>query len=175
MSQGTLKLISNCSAAKESKQRLTLKVFLDLLRPHIGAIQSAQEALKELSHPFASGDCVMFDECEDTLDYLIDISATYRQFQVLIKQSDTLPLAVVPIRLTLLTALLDANTQIAKLKGLLIVFSEVSGTSLFQSSEQLHEIEHELDALQEQNDHILDQIKIFEDNARFKEREYSLA
>ncbi len=96
MSQRTFKLISNCSAAKESKQRLKLKVFFDLLRPHIGAIQSAQEVLKELS-----------------------------------KQSDTLPLAVVPIRLTLLTALLDANAQIAKLKGLLFGFSEESGTVCF--------------------------------------------
>ncbi len=131
MSQRTFKLISNCSAAKESKQRLKLKVFFDLLRPHIGAIQSAQEVLKELSHPFTSGDRVMLDECEDTIDYLIDISATYCQFQVLIKQSDTLPLAVVPIRLTLLTALLDANAQIAKLKGLLFGFSEESGTVCF--------------------------------------------
>ncbi len=175
MSRGTLKLINNGSLAKESNQRLTLKVFFDLLRPHIEAIQSAQDVLKELSYPFASGDCVMFDECEDTIDYLIDISIIYRQFQDFIKETDILPLAVVPIRLSLLTALLDANAQLAKLKELLVVFSEASGTSLFQSKEQLHEIEDELGTLQEQNAHILDQIKIFEDNARFKEREYSLA
>lgn len=175
MSQRTLKLISNSSAAIDINQRLTLKAFFDLLRPHKEAIQSAKEILKELSHLFASGDHVAYDKCEDTIDYLIDISATYCKFQVLIKQSDSLPLAVVPIRLTLLTALLDANALIAKLKELLIVFSEASGTSLFQSSEQLHEIENELDALEEQNDNILDQIKIFEDNARFKERGYSLS
>src|SRR5260221_9677002 len=162
MGQRTLKLISNCSAAKEIQQRLSLKAFFDLLRPYIEAIQSTQETLKELSHPFSSGDHVMYDECEDTIDYLINIATTYRQFQVLIKQSDALPLAVVPIRLTLLTALLDTNAQIAKLKQLIIVFSEASGTSLIQSSEQLHEIKRELDALEEQNDHILDQIKIFE-------------
>jgi hypothetical protein len=175
MNQKPLKLISGSPADKESKRRLTLKVFFDLLRPHREAIKLAQEGLKELTYPFVSGDRVMPDECEEAIDYLIDVSAIYRQFQIIIKQSDTLPLAVVPIRLTLLTILLDANAQIVKLKELLVVLSEASSTSLFQSPKHLYEIECELNALQEQNDQILDQVRVFTDNARFKEREYSMA
>jgi hypothetical protein len=155
--------------------RLGLAEFSDHVRHHVDTIISSQDTLRALKTLFNSGDQVWPAECEDVIECLTYMSKQNRMVDNFIRRSNHLPLAVVPLRLPLIMVLLDEDTQIAKLKRLLVVLRNEGWTTLDQPVEQLIDIKDELDVLLVKSNDVLDQIGILLDRARFKEREYSIA
>lgn len=154
--------------------RLGLAEFSDRVRSHLKVIISTQDRLRSLKTIFISGDRVWPAECEDVIECLNQMRVQGRSFHTFIERSNSLPLAVVPLRLNLIMALQEADAQIAKLDRLLIVLRNESWIVLDQPVEQLLDIKREMEILLVKNDEVLSQVSILLDRARFKEREYSI-
>ncbi len=173
MRRRTLTLVSNPSAGRVQPTRLTRDEFFDRMQPYIDKFSFLCETLDILSSSFVVGGRVMIEECEGVIECAIEISHVCSQLKELIKRPD-IPLALLPIRLPLLTALIDASASVAKLEKLLYIFLDRCSTSLVQPTEERIEIASDLNALQGQIEQILAQVKDLKDQARFQEQKYSL-
>lgn len=156
-------------------ERLSLDEFALRLRRHIWAIANAQESLLPLREVFDSGRRVWPAACSEIIQRLTASSEHGRRFHASLENSMNLPLAVVPLRLSLLVTLKNRELQITKLCQLLAVLRDKGKVALSQPAEDRYTILRELDVLIQYSAQAVQQAEELLSRARERERDYSAA
>ncbi|SRR5260221_10381792 len=161
--------------------RLELTDFSELSHSYTVAISTALDTLRSidaLSHPEQQ---IWPSEFEKAIKCLGSIGEYCREFHAFIEHSGSLPLAVIPLRLSLLIALKDVDVKVPQLKLLFAALREVIWVTLYPPFEQRLVIQRELEELQLDCEEVLDQVNILlndlqyeKDRSRFEKRIYSV-
>ncbi len=166
----------NKSSTQQVRQELT--GFFDLLFNYHAIIKVTQKELQTIDVLFfARQPSLSPGDFEKALECLDQIDKWSRRFHSSIRQSIQLPLVVIPLRLPLLMAILNVQSQVAKVKQLVTLQREALWSSLYPTAEQRVVIQQGVEKLRQHCEEVLEQMDILMEKlsyerhrARFEKR-----
>ena len=149
------------------QERITLQQFATQFQLHRERIQTASQSIETVLTWVWEGDTLTWRERKEMLATLTALTGTYDTFLAGIEQSAPLPLAVIPLRLPLITALIEAKEGMRSLASL--VREVYLGGSLITLS-QVQTVEQAIEYVQQRNKAVTDAAIQLMDRARFTAR-----
>jgi hypothetical protein len=159
--------LRNKSSTQPVRQELT--GFFDLLFKYNAVIKGTQKELQTINTSFFSRQSDSSpSDFEKALECLDQIDEWSRRFHSSIRQSIQLPLVVIPLRLPLLMAILNVQSQVAKMKQLVTLQREALWRSLYPTVEQWVAIQQGAEKLRQHCDEVLEQMDILMEKLRYE-------
>lgn len=148
-------------------ERATLQEFAALLQPYRESVQAAEDLLSDLSALHREGGVLTVQERVDLLRALAALAKVYEGCLTVVGATNDVPLALVPERLDLLDALVEAEAQAHALARR---FAALPLVPTHRNLSDWWTTEQAIGDLQRTNAAVADEARHLLDRARFTER-----
>jgi hypothetical protein len=148
-------------------ERMTLREFAKLLQPYCDRVQDAKEMLDRLSVQHQNGGPLTIQERMELLRALAALAAMYDGCLVVVGETNTVPLVLIPGRLDLQDALIEAQEQA---RALARHFAALELPPTRRDLTEWWETEQAIGEMQRKNAAVGDEARHLLDRGRFREQ-----